>query len=30
MQPFTIVCAKIHTNLCKKVATINTSLEIDI
>jgi len=29
MQPFTAVCAQFHTILCKKIATVNTGLEID-
>jgi len=25
MQPFTVLCAKFHTILCKKISTVNTS-----
>jgi len=30
MQSFTVLCAKLHTILCKNIANVNTSLEIDI
>jgi len=30
MQSFTVLCDKLHTILCKKIATINSNLKIDI
>jgi len=30
MQSFAVLCAKFHTILCKKIATVNSSLKIDI
>jgi len=30
MQLFTVLCSKFHTILCKKIATVNGNLIIDI
>jgi len=30
MESFTVLCTKFYTILCKKIATVNTSIEIDI
>jgi len=27
MQSFTVLCARLHTILCKKIATVNSSLD---